>query len=44
MAVLAVCGTVGTPDDADVLKRALDDANPFVREHAAWALARHRAR
>ena len=25
-------------DDADVLTRALDDAEPLVREHPAWAL------
>ena len=33
-------GNVGTPDDVDVLTRALDDEEPLVREHAAWALAR----
>ncbi len=32
-------GNVGTPDDVDVLMRALDDGEPIVREHAAWALA-----
>jgi epoxyqueuosine reductase len=35
-----VLGNVGTADDVDVLTRALDDAEPLVREHAAWALAR----
>jgi epoxyqueuosine reductase len=35
-----VLGNVGTPEDVDVLTRALDDAEPLVREHAAWALAR----
>ena len=35
-----VLGNVGTSDDVDVLTRALDDADPLVREHAAWALAR----
>ena len=35
-----VPGNVGTVDDVDVLTRALDDAEPLVREHAAWALAR----
>ena len=35
-----VLGNVGTPDDADVLTRALDDDEPLVREHAFWALAR----
>ena len=34
-----VLGNVGTADDADVLQRALDDDEPLVREHAAWALA-----
>jgi epoxyqueuosine reductase len=28
------------PGDVDVLTRALDDPEPLVREHAAWALAR----
>jgi epoxyqueuosine reductase len=36
-------GNVGTAEDADVLTRALADEEPLVREHAAWALARHRA-
>lgn len=31
-------GNVGTSRDVDVLARALDDAEPHVREHAAWAL------
>ena len=35
-----VLGNVGTADDVAVLTRALDDAEPLVREHAAWALAR----
>ena len=35
-----VLGNVGTAEDADVLTRALDDPEPLVREHAAWALAR----
>ncbi|HWI14186.1 MAG TPA: HEAT repeat domain-containing protein [Burkholderiales bacterium] len=35
-----VLGNVGTADDADVLTRALDDDEPLVREHAAWALGR----
>jgi epoxyqueuosine reductase len=35
-----VLGNVGTVEDLDVLTRALDDADPLVREHAAWALAR----
>jgi epoxyqueuosine reductase len=35
-----VLGNVGTSDDVDVLTRALDDAEPLVREHAVWALSR----
>ena len=35
-----VLGNVGAAADADVLTRALDDTEPRVREHAAWALAR----
>jgi epoxyqueuosine reductase len=35
-----VLGNVGTGDDVDALTRALDDGEPLVREHAAWALAR----
>jgi epoxyqueuosine reductase len=37
-----VLAYVGTTDDVDVLTRALDDPEPLVREHAAWALARLR--
>jgi epoxyqueuosine reductase len=33
-----VLGNRGTAGDADVLTRALDDPEPRVREHAAWAL------
>ncbi len=33
-----VLGNVGTADDVEVLTRALDDEEPLVREHAAWAL------
>ena len=39
-----VLGNVGTADDVDVLRRALDDDEPLVREHAAWALDSIRAR
>lgn len=39
-----VLGNVGTADDVDVLTRALDDAEPLVRAHAAWALERLRLR
>ncbi len=35
-----VIGNVGTPDDVDVLTRALNDTASLVRAHAAWALAR----
>jgi len=35
-----VLGNVGTAEDVDVLTRALDDEEPLVREHAAWALSR----
>ena len=35
-----VLGNVGTAEDADVLAAALDDPEPLVREHAAWALGR----
>ncbi len=38
-----VLGNVGTVDDAEMLTRALDDAEPLVREHAAWALERLRS-
>ena len=37
-----VLGDVGAAQDVDVLARALDDEEPLVREHAAWALARLR--
>ena len=35
-----VLGNVGTAEDVEVLTRALDDPEPLVREHAAWALGR----
>jgi len=35
-----VLGNVGTVEDAPILQQALDDPEPLVREHAAWALAR----
>jgi epoxyqueuosine reductase len=38
-----VLGNTGTPDDAPVLARALDAAEPLVREHVAWALTRRPA-
>lgn len=34
-----VLGNIGTPEDVDVLTRALDDPEPIVREHVAWARA-----
>jgi epoxyqueuosine reductase len=33
-----VLGNAGTTEYTDVLARALDDAEPIVRGHAAWAL------
>src|SRR5829696_6107785 len=33
-----VLGNVGTEEDVPVLQQALDDPEPLVREHAAWAL------
>jgi epoxyqueuosine reductase len=39
-----VLGNIGNPDDVDVLTLALDDPEPLVREHAAWALARLESR
>jgi epoxyqueuosine reductase len=39
-----VLGNVGGAEDVDVLTAALDDPEPLVREHAAWALARIGAR
>jgi epoxyqueuosine reductase len=35
-----VLGNVGTGEDANVLARALDDEEPLVRKHVAWALDR----
>ena len=34
-----VLGNVGMAGDVEVLTQALDDPEPLVREHAAWALA-----
>jgi len=33
-----VLGNLGAPEDVDNLTHALGDAEPLVREHAAWAL------
>ncbi len=35
-----VLGNVGNRDDAPTLTATLEDSDPLVREHAAWALAR----
>jgi len=35
-----VLGNVGTAEDVELLTDALDDEEPLVREHAAWALTR----
>jgi epoxyqueuosine reductase len=35
-----VLGNVGTVEDVPVLQQALNDGEPLVREHAAWALRR----
>jgi len=37
-----VLGNIGATGDVDVLEAALDDPEPLVREHAAWALDRLR--
>jgi epoxyqueuosine reductase len=37
-----VLGNVGSTDDAPLLTAALDDPEPIVREHAAWAIERIR--
>ena len=39
-----VLGNVGIAEDIPVLARALEDAEPLVREHAEWALERIRQR
>ena len=39
-----VLGNVGTAEDVPALTRALEDPEPLVREHAAWALERIRSR
>jgi epoxyqueuosine reductase len=35
-----VLGNTGAMEDVPVLEQALDDSEPLVREHAAWALGR----
>ncbi|HET6700340.1 MAG TPA: hypothetical protein VFH14_00945, partial [Gemmatimonadaceae bacterium] len=39
-----VLGNVGTAEDRDALIRVLDDPEPLVRDHAAWAVDRINAR
>ncbi len=39
-----VLGNVGTVEDVAVLEQAIDDPEPLVSEHAAWALNSLRAR
>ncbi len=39
-----VLGNIGDEGDVDILSRALDDREPLVHDHAAWALARLRHR
>ncbi len=38
--VCVALGNTGSPRDVPALERATGDAEPLVREHAAWALAR----
>jgi epoxyqueuosine reductase len=38
--VCVALGNTGTPEDMPALRRAALDAEPLVREHAEWALAR----
>jgi epoxyqueuosine reductase len=35
-----VLGNIGDTEDVPVIEAALDDPEPLVREHAAWALER----
>jgi len=37
-----VLGNIGAAEDVETLTRALDDEEPVVREHAAWALSTKR--
>jgi epoxyqueuosine reductase len=39
-----VLGNIGEAEDAAALTRSLDDRDPLVREHAAWAVPRIAAR
>ena len=42
--VAVALGNVGGPDDLPALRRAAEDPEPLIAEHAAWAAARVRAR
>lgn len=42
--VCVVLGNIGTADDLPALCLALDDVEPLIREHAAWAVERIRQR
>jgi epoxyqueuosine reductase len=37
---VVVLGNAGAADDVALLTRGLEDPEPLVREHAAWALRR----
>ncbi len=39
-----VLGNIGTAEDVAVLEQAINDPEPLVSEHAAWALDSLRAR
>ena len=39
-----VLGNVGSVEDIERLRRAADDADPMIREHAEWAIDRIRSR
>lgn len=42
--VAVALGNKGTPDDVPKLEKALNDPEPLVREHAAWAIEEIRRR
>ncbi len=42
--VCVALGNVGTPDDLPALQRCATDHEPLIREHAAWAIAKIKAR
>ena len=42
--VCVALGNVGTTDDLPALRRAADDAEPLIAEHATWAIAQIRER